>query len=455
MGKTNKRDVRIQGADHRRRTHLPSPPIEEIEQELMRQLTPATFAQARAGHTHLNLRDRLLNLPTMCAIVLSLVCRQIASLGELLRVLANEELLWAEAMTVSKAALSKRFEKLPAALFASVFQQMVIAQHERRQERRTAAEPMPAHTDALDSSTLNSITGMQRPYSCVWIADASTLEQLRKTTTALRQQDGAVLGGKMLMIVEAERHYPVDVFFETYGRANEKCFNDQILQALPVDGLIILDAGFFSFPFFDAFTEAKKFFLTRMKTNTVYCSLEVLSQGPRYRDEIIELGQHRSNPCRHRVRMVSVLWGTTWYRYLTNELDAQRLPAEQVATLYRTRWRIEEAFLLTKRLLGLAYLWVGGSNGIQIQIYATVMFYGVLIELCNDVAEELKQPLDRISVEMVFRSLYHYSRALTRNRQTELVKFICADAKLFGLVKAERKRHRERDAQLADIWGSA
>jgi hypothetical protein len=31
--------------------------------------------------------------------------------------------------------------------------------------------------------------------------------------------------------------------------------------------------------------------------------------------------------------------------------------------LYRRRWQIEEAFLLTKRLLGLAYLWVGGSNG--------------------------------------------------------------------------------------------
>ena len=39
-------------------------------------------------------------------------------------------------------------------------------------------------------------------------------------------------------------------------------------------------------------------------------------------------------------------------------LDPQVLCAQQVRDLYAQRWRIEEAFLLTKRLLGLAYLWV-------------------------------------------------------------------------------------------------
>jgi len=39
-------------------------------------------------------------------------------------------------------------------------------------------------------------------------------------------------------------------------------------------------------------------------------------------------------------------------------LDPQVLCAQQVRDLYAQRWRIEEAFLLTKRLLRLAYLWV-------------------------------------------------------------------------------------------------
>lgn len=450
MPRIKQRDVRVQRADHRRRTHIPSPPIDDIEQELMRQLTPTTFAQARAGHTHVNLRDRVLNLPTMCAIVLSLVSRQIASLSEALRVLEKEGLLWVEALKVSKEALSKRFERLPASLFANVFEQVISAQHERRQARVAAAKESDPQTGAADG-----VSGLSSTYACVWIGDGSTLEQLRKTTTALRQNESTVLGGKILMIVEAERHQPVQVFYEEYGWINEKRFNERIIASMPVGGLIVLDMGFFSFDFFDAMTESGKYFLTRMRSKIAYRSITVLSEGARYRDEIIELGMHRSDPCKHQVRMVSVLWGTTWYRYLTNELDAKRMSAEQVATLYRTRWRIEEAFLLTKRLLGLSYVWVGGSNGVQIQVYATLIFYSVLINLCTEVADVLKEPLDRISVEMVFRSLYHYSRARARDEQTEVVSYLCANAKLFGIVKAERKRQRQRDAVLAEIWDTA
>ncbi len=63
------------------------------------------------------------------------------------------------------------------------------------------------------------------------------------------------------------------------------------------------------------------------------------------------MGQYQSNPCRHPVRRVSVLWGTTWYRYLTNVPDPPQLSAQHLCDLYR-RWRIEDAFCITKRLLG-------------------------------------------------------------------------------------------------------
>ncbi|WP_353846019.1 MULTISPECIES: transposase [Microcystis] len=56
-------------------------------------------------------------------------------------------------------------------------------------------------------------------------------------------------------------------------------------------------------------------------------------------------------------------------------LDSEQLSAEEVCDLYRRRWQIEEAFLLTKRLSGLAYLWVGHTNGVQIQILTTLIFY--------------------------------------------------------------------------------
>jgi len=128
-------------------------------------------------------------------------------------------------------------------------------------------------------------------------------------------------------------------------------------------------------------------------------------------------------PVNTLLRLVSVLWGSTWYNYLTNVLDPQILSAQQVCELYRRRWRIEDAFLLTKRLLGLAEIWVGDSNGVQIQILATWIFYAVLNQLCIDVAIALNQPLDLISTEMVFRSLYHFSRAVLRGECDDVVSY--------------------------------
>lgn len=63
--------------------------------------------------------------------------------------------------------------------------------------------------------------------------------------------------------------------------------------------------------------------------------------------------------------------------------------------LYRRRWRIEDAFNTVKRLLGLS-LWTGSLNGIQLQIWGTWLFYAVLVDLGDAVADELCLPFDKI-----------------------------------------------------------
>ena len=118
--------------------------------------------------------------------------------------------------------------------------------------------------------------------------------------------------------------------------------------------------------------------------------------------------------------------------------------------LYRRRWRIEEAFALTKRVLDLAYLWTGSTNAVQLQIYATLIFYAVLLTICQQVAQVLGEPLERISVEMVFRAFYHYSRAVERGETDDLVQFLAEHTKLLGIVKRRRKHHRE--CQQLDRW---
>lgn len=53
------------------------------------------------------------------------------------------------------------------------------------------------------------------------------------------------------------------------------------------------------------------------------------------------------------------------------------------------------AFNTAKRLLGLSYLWTGSINGVKLQVWATWLFYAILIDLADDIADELALPFDR------------------------------------------------------------
>ncbi|MHC5851550.1 IS4 family transposase [Nostoc sp.] len=426
--------------DFRHQVTCPAPTSQEIESRLVELLTPGTFANLKGvKDKERSLRSRILTLPVMAAIVLSLVYRQIQYLTDVLRCLEVEGLLWVEAMSVSRQALSQRLESLPAQLFIKLFEQVV---------ERLAAKKNPTEISPMWVSVASS-------FGAVWIADASTLEAVKKHLGQLQEKTGAVLGGKMLMVVEAFSHRPVAAFFDADAKRNETKWWQELQMRLPVGGLLITDMGFYGFEWFDTLTEQGKYVLTRQKAKVRYQVVRVLSSSSHYKDEIIKMGLHHTDPCHHQMRQVSVLWGQTWYHYLTNVLDPQQLSPQQVCDLYRRRWQIEDAFLLTKRLLGLSYLWVGGTNGVQMQVYATWIFYTVLNDLCADVAVALQQPIERISVEMVFRSLYFFQRALLQNPQLQLISWLVEYQGSMGLVKAVRRRHRRNAATSLDIWASA
>jgi hypothetical protein len=433
--------------DFRHRVSVPVPAVEEVEQQLWTLLSPSLLAPRRLERNDpqnpqrvIRLRKRVLTLPVMVAIILSLVWRRLGVLAEVQRTLAQEGLLWVAPVEISEQAIAKRLDTLPASVLAQVFAEV---------STRLQAQPAPVLPG------LEAWAAVRAHFPQIAVVDGSTLEALRKKTQSLRGREGVVLAGRTMVMVEAFTHRPLWQLYTEDAAANDKRFAPQILAALPVGGLLIFDLGFFSFLWFDAFTTQQKFFVTRLRQKTAYRTVHVLGEGPHYRDEIIELGQYRSHPCRHRVRLVSVLWHGQWYRYLTNVLDPQVLSARQVCELYRHRWRIEDAFSVTKRVLDLAYLWKASANGVQLQLYATLLFYCVLLSVCQQVAVALNQPLERISMEMVFRAFYHYSRALQRGETQELVPYLVNHAPLLGVVKRWRSCHRERQQEEQLVWGPA
>jgi len=102
--------------------------------------------------------------------------------------------------------------------------------------------------------------------------------------------------------------------------------------------------------------------------------------------------------------------------------------------------RMEDGYNVVKRLLGLAYFWVGSTNGVQLQLWATWLFYAVLVDLTDAVAQELDQPFAALSLEMVYRSLYFFTGAYQRGEATDVVAYLAAEAVDLGIVKRKRKR---------------
>jgi hypothetical protein len=85
----HKRPARKGNPDRRRERHLPAVALSEIEARLYSMLSPESFKPLKeaGAEEKRKLRSRLLNLPVMMAIVLSLVYRRLPSLSEALRVL--------------------------------------------------------------------------------------------------------------------------------------------------------------------------------------------------------------------------------------------------------------------------------------------------------------------------------------------------------------------------------
>ncbi len=138
-------------------------------------------------------------------------------------------------------------------------------------------------------------------------------------------------------------------------------------------------------------------------------------------DLLVWVGSSPESRCDHLLRLVEVRHQGKWYRYLTNVVEGQRLPAVYGAALDWQRWRLEDAFNVAKRRLGLAYFWVGSVNGVMVQVWATWLLYAVLVDLTDAVAEQLKKAFGELSMEMVYRGLYHYTQAYHRGEADEVV----------------------------------
>jgi hypothetical protein len=332
---------------------------------------------------------------------------------------------------VTAKAFSLRLGSLPEQLFASVLFELGPKLLERSQAR--------SRPQAL------IVTRVLRHFERVWIIDGSTLEALFRKVGSLREAPGNLLGGRMFGLLDLPSKLPIRLWYDSDPNASDSGFLDKLKPLLKANTLLLFDLGFYSFAWFDWLTEQTVWFVSRVRENAAYDVTRRLVDTERVHDYIIQFGKYRSDRCKHPVRLVEVLIKGCWHRYITNVLDPMMFSTADVMDLYQQRWRIEDAFLLVKRLLGLAYLWTGSVNGIALQVWASWLLYAVLVDLSDAVADELSVPLQSISFEMVYRGLYYFTQAHSKGEASDPVAYLSAPEQSdLGIVKRRRKS-RERD----------
>ena len=397
-----------------------------IASQLEALLTPAITNQENY-YRQLGLRDRILNLPFMVAAVLTLLWRDVAGVTELTRILAREGFLWCNQTQVSQQAISSRFLTFPAELFERVFKDLLpnLKSSWSKRKRR----PLP-----------ESVQYTLSKFDKIWIVDSSILEALFKKLKSLEDAPKGQLGGKIGVVIDLVTRLPVEIWFKKNPRTNDTKLEENILSLAPVNTLLLLDRGFYHFSFWLQLIEQKVHFITRLKKGASIKIETVFTDSHSLRDCLIILGSGTKRTSPIRVRLVEIRSGKTWHSYITSVLEPTILPPYVVADLYRKRWRIEQAFNTVKRLLGLSYLWTGSINGIKLQIWATWLFYAVLMDLGDAIADELALPVDRISLEMIYRGFYHFSMARQKGLTDNLLKYFTApENQDLGIVKSIRK----------------
>jgi hypothetical protein len=361
----------------------------------------------------------------MVAFILSLLWRHIGSVREGVRLLNQEGLLWCGPMPVSPQAVLQRMRSVPPLLFQNILEEVLPLLQERWAKRQ---RPLP---EALRWAT--------KHFSAVLALDGSTLDALSKKVGLLQNTAGNVLAGRMAALLDVASLLPRKLWFEEDSKAHDQNFWQATLAHVEPGILLLFDLGFVNHALFDTLSLRGIFFVTRVKSNASLTETRLLLAGENVRDCLVTLGKGKSQ-CQETLRLVAIKYKGKWYRYLTNVLDPALLPPVYVVALYWQRWRIEEAYYVVKRLLGLAYFACGAQNAIQMQLFATWILYAVLTDLTDAVAEELHKPFALISIEMVYRGLYHFSQAYHRGQATDPAKYLAQKASELAIVKAQRPK---------------
>jgi hypothetical protein len=216
----------------------------------------------------------------------------------------------------------------------------------------------------------------------------------------------SVFGAKAHVIYDPDLGRPV------YHAVTAANVNDiSAAKAMPIEAgaTYVFDLGYYDFAFFAKLDALGCRLVTRFKTNTPLNAPRDLPLEPGTTVLSDRIGflparqaMNRKNPMQDAVREIVVKTETgETLRLLTNDLDAK---AQEIADLYKRRWRIELFFRVMKQTLKITKFIGRSENAVRIQIAVALIAY-LLLRALQKISEETRGFLEL--VRLVRANLMH------------------------------------------------
>jgi IS4 transposase len=141
--------------------------------------------------------------------------------------------------------------------------------------------------------------------------------------------------------------------------------------------MVVEDRGYADYRLYAKWTDQGVFFVSRLKSNTVYEVVEqrALAHGSDHivSDQLIRLtGEGSQEKCPHLLRRVEVRVEESEQTlvFVTNH---QRLAASTIAAIYKDRWQIELFFKAIKQNLKIKTFVGTSANAVKVQIWTALI----------------------------------------------------------------------------------
>lgn len=248
----------------------------------------------------------------------------------------------------ARSTLSYANRVRPAALYEAVFYQVLARCH----------ATSPGHKFRFKNKLLS--------------LDSTVLELCANMFdwARFRQTKGAV---KLHLLLDHDGYLPVFAHI-TEGAVADVSVAQQLI--LPPGSIVAMDRGYNDYRLFEAWSEQKVGFVTRLKSNAEYFVTETKAEaddGPIRRDELIEFQCITAGRTIWKTYRRIEVWLEDKKETLVVLTNLLKLSAATIAAIYKERWQIELFFKALKQNLRIKTFVGTSANAVHIQIWSALI----------------------------------------------------------------------------------